>query len=81
MVSLVKKGNWASLDTWSRSEAMVTSVIGWPSSKILPRCGSRNRRSRLYTVDFPDPMPPTRATVSPSSMENEIPSSTICPAV
>ena len=25
IVSLVKNGNWASLETWSRSEAMVTS--------------------------------------------------------
>ena len=28
---------------------------------------------RLNTVDLPDPMPPTRATVSPSAIENDRP--------
>ena len=35
IVSLGKNGNWASLETCSRSEAMVTPVTSWPSSSLL----------------------------------------------
>ena len=36
---------------------------------------------RLNTVDLPDPMPPTKATVSPSAIENDNPSRTVCSCV
>ena len=51
-----------------------------PSMNTVPGRGSCSRGSRLISVDLPEPVAPTRATVWPGSMTAEMPSRT-APAV
>ena len=47
-----------------------------PSTSTSPSVGSYIRASRETTVDFPDPVGPTMATVAPAGTRNETPRST-----
>ena len=56
------------------------SRTSMPSMNTVPGGGSCSRGSRLISVDLPEPVAPTSATVWPGSMTAEMPSSTRRPS-
>ncbi|SKS14721.1 Uncharacterised protein [Mycobacteroides abscessus subsp. abscessus] len=43
-------------------------MTSWPSNRTVPKTGRTNPASALSAVDFPEPLGPSRATVSPRAM-------------
>ena len=60
-----------------RRAASGRSRTSTPSMNTVPGGGSNSRGSRLMSVDFPDPVGPTSATVSPASIFTDTRSSTV----
>ncbi len=49
----------------SRSSLPLSVVMSWPSNQILPSVGSNSRITTRASVDLPQPVSPTRPSVSP----------------
>ena len=62
------------------SSSLVIWVASYPTSPIFtfPFSGTSKRFKHLSKVDFPDPEGPIIETVSPYSIEKEIPFKTSC---
>ena len=58
----------------ARNSAASISEISISSKRTVPAVGSINRVSSRPVVDLPQPLSPTRASVSPRSMVNDTPS-------
>jgi len=56
-----------------RIESLSNSFKSMPSIVIVPEFGSYNLQSRLNMVDFPEPLFPTKDTVSFALIEKLIP--------
>ena len=67
--------SWLTIANWARRLCSFHSLIGWPSSKVVPALGSTKRGSRLTSVVLPEPEGPTKATISPGEMVRLTPSS------
>ncbi len=75
-----RNGSCGTMPMAPRSVASGHSRTSTPSTKTVPGGGSNNRGSRFSSVDLPDPVGPTSATVWPGSTLNEMCSSTGCPS-
>ncbi len=59
-----------------RSWDSARSRTSTPSTNTVPGGGSKSRGSRLMSVDLPEPVGPTSATVCPASIRTDTCSST-----
>ena len=66
-VSEKRNGSCGTKPIDPRRRASGISRTSTPSTKTVPGGGSWSRASRLMSVDFPDPVTPTTATVWPAS--------------
>ena len=58
-------GSWKTTPMFRRSEVRVRSRMSTPSTATRPSLGSKTRCSNPSVVDFPEPVEPTSAMVSP----------------
>ena len=72
MVSEKRNGSCWTKPTLPRSTASGIWRTSRPSMNTVPGGGSWSRASRLISVDFPDPVGPTSATVWPAGTRAEI---------
>ena len=64
----------------ARSAGNGMSRTSIPSTNTVPRGGSYSRGSRLMSVDLPEPVGPTTASVSPAATRSDTSRSTGAPS-
>ena len=71
-----RKGSCGTKPMAPRNRSSGISRTSTPSMNTVPAGGSCSRGSNEISVDFPDPVAPTNATVCPGSMRSDTSSST-----